>query len=98
MSPSATIPKVLTPEQVEFFHDNGYLLLPDALSPETVDELVVRIKTMLDGMSCLLLLAILQLYQQRLRLRLVIEFQTLTLSCLSRIPSGRSPNDTLLDR
>lgn len=30
----------LSPEQVQFFEENGYLLIPDALSQETVAELL----------------------------------------------------------
>ncbi|KAF2686164.1 phytanoyl-CoA dioxygenase family protein [Lentithecium fluviatile CBS 122367] len=30
----------LTPEQLDFFNENGYLLIPDALSPDTVKELL----------------------------------------------------------
>ncbi|KAK6526334.1 hypothetical protein TWF694_004932 [Orbilia ellipsospora] len=51
MSPAASLPQVLTPEQVQFFHENGYLLLENALSPETVAELKDRTKTLLEDFS-----------------------------------------------
>jgi phytanoyl-CoA hydroxylase len=31
----------LTPEQLAFFNENGYLLIPDALSQDTVKQLLV---------------------------------------------------------
>ncbi|EKG14496.1 Nitrilase/cyanide hydratase and apolipoprotein N-acyltransferase [Macrophomina phaseolina MS6] len=37
----------LSPEQVQFFDDNGYLLIPDALSPDTVAELLAESHRML---------------------------------------------------
>ncbi|EOD53018.1 putative phytanoyl- dioxygenase protein [Neofusicoccum parvum UCRNP2] len=37
----------LTPEQVQFFEENGYLLVPDALSQETVAELLAESQKML---------------------------------------------------
>ncbi|KAF2790481.1 phytanoyl-CoA dioxygenase [Melanomma pulvis-pyrius CBS 109.77] len=41
----------LTPEQLSFFNENGYLLIPNALSPETVKELLADTHKMLDEMS-----------------------------------------------
>lgn len=32
----------LTPAQISFFNENGYLLLPDEFSPEMVDKLMER--------------------------------------------------------
>ncbi|KAF3933183.1 hypothetical protein ABW19_dt0209899 [Dactylella cylindrospora] len=51
MSPATTIPSVLSPEQVQFFHDNGYLLLEDALTQETITALKDRTKTLLEDFS-----------------------------------------------
>jgi phytanoyl-CoA hydroxylase len=41
----------LTPEQLAFFNDNGYLLIPDALSQDTVKELLQDTNTMLNDFS-----------------------------------------------
>jgi hypothetical protein len=41
----------LTPEQLAFFHENGYLLIPDALSQDTVKELLNDTNTMLNDFS-----------------------------------------------
>jgi len=41
----------LTPEQLSFFNENGYLLIPNALSPETVKALLSDTHTMLNEMS-----------------------------------------------
>lgn len=41
----------LTPEQVTFFKENGYLLVPDALDQETVKELLQDIDKMLNDFS-----------------------------------------------
>jgi hypothetical protein len=41
----------LTPEQLSFFNENGYLLIPDALPAETVKELLSDTHTMLNEMS-----------------------------------------------
>lgn len=38
----------LTPEQLAFFEKNGYLLIPDALSPDTVKELLDDTNKMLN--------------------------------------------------
>lgn len=38
----------LTPEQLAFFNENGYLLIPDALSQDTVKELLEDTNTMLN--------------------------------------------------
>jgi phytanoyl-CoA hydroxylase len=37
----------LTSEQVDFFHKNGYLLIPDALSQDTVKQLLADTDKML---------------------------------------------------
>jgi hypothetical protein len=39
----------LTAEQLEFWHENGYLIIPDALSQETVDELLAESHKLLEG-------------------------------------------------
>ncbi|PSN68296.1 phytanoyl-CoA dioxygenase family protein [Corynespora cassiicola Philippines] len=41
----------LTPEQLAFFHENGYLLIPDALSQDTVKELLKDTDKMLNEFS-----------------------------------------------
>jgi hypothetical protein len=41
----------LTPEQLAFFNENGYLLIPDALSQDTVKELLQDTNTMLEEFS-----------------------------------------------
>lgn len=41
----------LTPEQLAFFNENGYLLIPDALSQETVKQLVEDTNKMLNDFS-----------------------------------------------
>ncbi|KAF1829070.1 phytanoyl-CoA dioxygenase family protein [Decorospora gaudefroyi] len=41
----------LTPEQLAFFNENGYLLIPDALSPGTVKQLLEDTNTMLNDFS-----------------------------------------------
>ncbi|KAF1919249.1 phytanoyl-CoA dioxygenase family protein [Ampelomyces quisqualis] len=41
----------LTPEQLDFFNENGYLLIPDALSQDTVKELVEVTNTLLNDFS-----------------------------------------------
>jgi phytanoyl-CoA hydroxylase len=41
----------LTPEQLAFFNDNGYLLIPDALSQDTVAELLDDTNKMLNDFS-----------------------------------------------
>lgn len=41
----------LTPEQVAFFRENGYLLIPDALSQETVKTLLADTNRMLSDFS-----------------------------------------------
>src|SRR5690349_21408334 len=33
------VPQVATPEQVRFFVENGYLVLPDLVTPDEVEEL-----------------------------------------------------------
>jgi len=42
------IPQGLTPEQLAFFNDNGYLLIPDALSQDTVKRLLEDTNKMLN--------------------------------------------------
>ena len=44
-------PSGLTPEQLSFFNENGYLLVPDALSQATVKELLSDTHAMLNDMS-----------------------------------------------
>ncbi|KAF2022403.1 phytanoyl-CoA dioxygenase [Aaosphaeria arxii CBS 175.79] len=41
----------LTPEQLAFFNENGYLLIPDALSQDTVKQLLKDTDSMLDNFS-----------------------------------------------
>ncbi|KAI4651804.1 hypothetical protein J4E93_002000 [Alternaria ventricosa] len=41
----------LTPEQLAFFNENGYLLIPDALSQETVKQLLEDTNKMLNDFS-----------------------------------------------
>jgi phytanoyl-CoA hydroxylase len=41
----------LTPEQLAFFNENGYLLIPDALSQDTVKELLADTDKMLNEFS-----------------------------------------------
>lgn len=41
----------LTPEQLDFFNENGYLLIPDALSQDTVKDLVEDTNRMLNDFS-----------------------------------------------
>jgi phytanoyl-CoA hydroxylase len=41
----------LSPEQLAFFNDNGYLLIPDALSPVTVKQLLDDTNTLLNDFS-----------------------------------------------
>lgn len=43
--------KGLTPEQLEFFHKNGYLLLQDELSQDTVKRLLADTNKMLNEFS-----------------------------------------------
>ncbi|KAJ6257905.1 hypothetical protein Dda_7695 [Drechslerella dactyloides] len=44
-------PPMLSPDQVRFFHENGYLLIEDALSAETVATLKERTRTLLEEFS-----------------------------------------------
>ena len=39
----------LTAEQLEFWDENGYLVIPDALSPKTVDALLAESHKLLKG-------------------------------------------------
>ncbi|KAF2091879.1 phytanoyl-CoA dioxygenase [Saccharata proteae CBS 121410] len=48
--PASTSPG-LTAEQLNFFDENGYLLLPDALPPATVSELLAESHRLLDDFS-----------------------------------------------
>ncbi|KAF2477120.1 phytanoyl-CoA dioxygenase family protein [Lindgomyces ingoldianus] len=41
----------LTPEQLAFFNNNGYLIIPHALTPETVSELLADTNKMLNDFS-----------------------------------------------
>ncbi|KAL6703833.1 hypothetical protein ACN47E_009052 [Coniothyrium glycines] len=41
----------LTPEQLQFFQENGYLLIPDALSQDTVKQLLADTSSMLNEFS-----------------------------------------------
>lgn len=41
----------LTPEQLAFFEENGYLLIPDAISQETVKELLAEADKLLNEFS-----------------------------------------------
>jgi hypothetical protein len=45
------IAKGLSEEQLKFWHDNGYLLIPDALSAEQVQRLMRETQSLLDGFS-----------------------------------------------
>jgi ectoine hydroxylase-related dioxygenase (phytanoyl-CoA dioxygenase family) len=38
-SPIIEVPAIATPEQIRFFVENGYLVIPDLMTPEEVDEL-----------------------------------------------------------
>ncbi|OCL02314.1 phytanoyl-CoA dioxygenase [Glonium stellatum] len=44
-------PSGLTPDQLSFFNDNGYLLIPDALSADTVSALLSETHKMLNEFS-----------------------------------------------
>ncbi len=41
----------LTPEQIASFESDGYLIIPDALDPDTVAELLAETRRMLDDFS-----------------------------------------------
>ena len=41
----------LTPEQLELWDKNGYLIIPDALSPETVQTLLSESHQLLEGIT-----------------------------------------------
>ena len=49
--PAADLSSGLTPEQLDFWNTNGYLLIPDALSPATTKALLEEAHTMLDNFS-----------------------------------------------
>ena len=49
--PAANSSSGLTKEQLDFWNTNGYLLIPDALSPETTKALLEEAYTMLDNFS-----------------------------------------------
>ncbi|KAG9858002.1 phytanoyl-CoA dioxygenase, partial [Aureobasidium melanogenum] len=49
--PAANASSGLTKEQLDFWNTNGYLLIPDALSPETTKALLDEAHTMLDNFS-----------------------------------------------
>lgn len=42
-------PPSLSTEQLELWEKNGYLIIPDAISPETVERLVRETRKLLDG-------------------------------------------------
>lgn len=48
-------PPNLSTEQLELWEKNGYLIIPDAISPETVERLVKETRKLLDGQLELLL-------------------------------------------
>jgi phytanoyl-CoA hydroxylase len=39
----------LTPEQLQFWDENGYLIIPDAFSQDTVDKLLAESHKLLEG-------------------------------------------------
>jgi hypothetical protein len=41
----------LTPAQVKAFNDDGFLIIPDALTAETVESLLVETHSLLDDFS-----------------------------------------------
>jgi hypothetical protein len=43
--------RVLSDEQLEFWQNNGYVLIPDALSREQVDHLLAEVQALLNGFS-----------------------------------------------
>ena len=43
-------PAGLTPEQLQFWDDNGYLIIPNALSPATVAALLSESHRLLEGL------------------------------------------------
>jgi phytanoyl-CoA hydroxylase len=49
--PAADLSSGLTTEQLDFWNTNGYLLIPDALSPEITRSLLNEAHTMLDNFS-----------------------------------------------
>ncbi|KAI4853397.1 phytanoyl-CoA dioxygenase [Aureobasidium sp. EXF-8845] len=49
--PAADLSSGLTTEQLDFWNTNGYLLIPDALTPETTKSLLNEAHTMLDNFS-----------------------------------------------
>jgi hypothetical protein len=49
--PAADLSNGLTPEQLDFWNTNGYLLIPDALSADTTKSLLEEAHTMLDNFS-----------------------------------------------
>lgn len=51
LSESLNIPDKLTAEQFETYNSNGYLLIPNALSPSTVSALLSETKSMLSSFS-----------------------------------------------
>lgn len=42
-------PPNLSTEQLELWEKNGYLIIPDAISPDTVEGLVRETRKLLDG-------------------------------------------------
>jgi hypothetical protein len=49
--PAANLSSGLTNEQLDFWNTNGYLLIPDALTPDTTKALLDEAYTMLDNFS-----------------------------------------------
>ncbi|KAG9730446.1 hypothetical protein KCU73_g11852, partial [Aureobasidium melanogenum] len=49
--PAANLSSGLTNEQLDFWNTNGYLLIPDALDPDTTKALLDEAYTMLDNFS-----------------------------------------------
>lgn len=49
--PASTTVAGLTPDQLKTFQDDGYLIIPDALSPSTVSSLLHETHSMLDNFS-----------------------------------------------
>jgi len=41
----------LSTEQLDFYNENGYLIIPDALDPSTVSSLLAETKQMLENFS-----------------------------------------------
>ncbi len=50
-SPNPSPSPGLTPEQITAFNEDGYLIIPDALSPETVSALLKETHNLLENFS-----------------------------------------------